>query len=93
MRRAVFIFAVVWLALVGTTVAQDAVPSDILNRTFLIKAGNEGGTAFAVDYESKLYIVTAKHVVAGLPHVDVLQPSRLCGRPAGKISTQLLTFA
>jgi S1-C subfamily serine protease len=79
MRRAVFTFTVVWLALVGTTVAQDAVPSDILNRTFLIKAGNESGTAFAVDYESKLYIVTAKHVVAGLPHVaatfQVMRPT------------------
>lgn len=48
-------------------VAQDAVPMEILARTRFIKVGNEGGTAFSVDYQGKLYLVTARHVAAGLP--------------------------
>jgi hypothetical protein len=47
--------------------AQDAVPSEILGRTLFIKVGDVYGTAFTVDYEGKVYLVTAKHVVAGLP--------------------------
>jgi S1-C subfamily serine protease len=47
--------------------AQDAVPGEILQRTIFIKAGNEAGTGFTVDFKGKLYIVTAKHVVAALP--------------------------
>jgi hypothetical protein len=47
--------------------AQDAVPIEILSRTFFIKVGNEGGTAFTIDYEGKIYLVTARHVVADLP--------------------------
>jgi hypothetical protein len=57
------LFSVTSLALL----AQDAVPGEILQRTILIKAGNSYGTAFAVDYQGKMYLVTARHVVAGLP--------------------------
>jgi S1-C subfamily serine protease len=47
--------------------AQDAVPGEILGRTLFIKSGEEAGTAFKVDYKSKVYLVTARHVVAALP--------------------------
>jgi hypothetical protein len=47
--------------------AQDAVPTEILQRTHLIKVGNELGTAFTIDHKGKVYFVTAKHVAAGLP--------------------------
>jgi len=47
--------------------AQDAVPGEILQRTLFIKSGEEAGTAFTVDYKSKVYLVTARHVVAALP--------------------------
>jgi hypothetical protein len=50
-----------------TALAQDAVPGEILNRTLSIKVGNETGTAFSIDYEGKLYLVTARHVTTGLP--------------------------
>lgn len=50
-----------------TITAQDAVPAEILQRTICIKVGAEMGTAFAVDYQSKLYLITAKHLVGGLP--------------------------
>jgi hypothetical protein len=39
----------------------------MLQRTLFIKAGREVGTAFTIDYQGNLYLVTAKHVVVGLP--------------------------
>ena len=47
--------------------AQDAVPIEILQRTFLIKVGNSTGTAFKLDYKGAIYLVTARHVAAILP--------------------------
>lgn len=44
---------------------HDYMPVEMLYRTLLIKLGNEQGTAFTVEYEGKMYIVTARHVVAG----------------------------
>jgi hypothetical protein len=49
------------------SVAQDAVPTEMLARTLYIKLGNESGTGFLVDYRGKLFLVTARHVVAGVP--------------------------
>ena len=50
--------------------AQDAVPAEILQRTVLIKVGSAYATAFSLDYEGKLYLVTARHVVAALPDTN-----------------------
>ena len=58
--------AALWLSLTSAAVAQDVVPAEILQRTMLIKVGSVEGTAFSIDYEGKLYLVTAKHVVSGL---------------------------
>lgn len=52
---------------VPTASGQDAVPTEILSRTFMIQVGNERGTAFSVDYKGLIYLVTARHMVAGLP--------------------------
>jgi len=48
--------------------AQDAVPGEILSRTVFIKqkGSNGGGSAFTLDYEGKLYLVTARHVIEGI---------------------------
>jgi hypothetical protein len=62
--------AIVFLSLISflcVASAQDAVPTEILQRTIRIAVGNETGTAFAVDYQGKMYLVTARHVVAGVP--------------------------
>jgi hypothetical protein len=69
MRKLTQISIVVWIAFVSALVvlAQDAVPTEILERTIFIKAGTEAGTAFSVDYQGKVYLVTARHVVTGLP--------------------------
>ena len=61
------IVVAVWLSVIPKVDAQDAVPTEILQRTLLIKVGNEGGTAFSIDYRGDLYLVTARHVVAELP--------------------------
>jgi S1-C subfamily serine protease len=58
----------IFLSLVSTVaLAQDAVPMEMLQRTLFIRYGNEQGTGFTVDYRGKIYLVTAKHVVAGVP--------------------------
>ena len=67
MRKLALIGLVLFFSTASTSVAQDAVPGEILNRTVFIKAGNEAGTAFALDYKGKLYLVTARHVIAALP--------------------------
>lgn len=50
--------------------AQDAVPVEMLRRTMLIHVGDDEhgyGTAFQIDYNGKVYVVTARHMVASLP--------------------------
>jgi S1-C subfamily serine protease len=49
--------------------AQDAVPGEILQRTFLVKVGNSTGTAFTIDYRGAVYLLTARHVAASLPEI------------------------
>jgi S1-C subfamily serine protease len=63
--RAAVLFALLFT--VTSTLSQDAVPGEILQRTIFIKSGNEAGTAFAVDHKGSLYLITARHVVAALP--------------------------
>lgn len=67
------------LCLVSTVFGQDAVPGEILQRTIAIKIGNSGGTAFSIDYQEKYYLVTARHVVAGLPIIDAVVQVRHLG--------------
>ncbi|MGB8888513.1 MAG: serine protease [Candidatus Korobacteraceae bacterium] len=67
MRRLALVTFVMLTSLSWNALGQDAVPTEILERTIFIKAGNEEGTAFTVDYQGKMYLLTARHVVAGLP--------------------------
>ena len=67
MRQLTLLTLVAAVVLSSTAPAQDAVPTEMLNRTIFIKYGSESGTAFTVDFKGKLYLVTAKHVVAGAP--------------------------
>jgi hypothetical protein len=55
--------------LASSAVAQDAVPTEMLERTWFIKVGSEAGTAFLLDHQDRIYLVTAKHVVAGVPAI------------------------
>lgn len=69
MRKAAQIAVIIFIPLF-VVLAQDAVPAEIQDRTIFIKVGNEAGTGFLIDYEGKLYLVTARHVAAGLPTRD-----------------------
>ena len=40
--------------------------TNVLQKTFLIMQGNQTGTAFAVEWQGKEYLVTARHVVPAL---------------------------
>ena len=53
-------------------VDRDYFPVEMLNRTFFIKSGDVKGTGFSVDYQGKMYIITARHVVAGVPTRDAI---------------------
>jgi hypothetical protein len=63
-RLLAFTFSILFML---SALAQDAVPGEILGRTFMIHAGNEQATCFTLDYQGKLFLVTARHVVAGMP--------------------------
>lgn len=67
MGRAVSALALALLVSLPTALSsQDAVPQEILARTFLVRIGNEQGTAFGIDHNGLFYLITARHVAAGL---------------------------
>ena len=49
------------------------IPTNVLTSTFHIRWKNSTGTAFALDYIGRHYLVTAKHVVEGIASGDVIQ--------------------
>ena len=71
------LFFLVLFVLVYSAFPQDAVPVEILARTIAIRVGDTQGTAFTIEYEGRLYMVTARHLVAGLPQdhatIQILQ--------------------
>jgi hypothetical protein len=71
--------AAFWMCLASVVLAQDAVPAEILQRTVLIKVGDVEGTAFAIDHRGKIYLVTARHVVEGLPESNATIQVRQTG--------------
>ncbi|SRR5579871_742578 len=68
MRR-LFAIGIVCFSLALSMGAQDAVPNEILSRTWLIRntATNKFGTGFVVDHKGTAFLVTARHMVEGLP--------------------------
>ncbi len=66
-REACLVMSIAVLLLATVAAAQDAVPREILARTFLVRIGNEQGTAFGIDHSGLFYLITARHVAAGLP--------------------------
>ena len=49
------------------------ITSNIIQRTFHIRRGESTGTAFAIDRESKQYLVTARHVIRGIESDSTIQ--------------------
>lgn len=53
--------------------AQLAVSSNVLQRTFQLRFGNEIGTCFTLDIAGRQYLITARHVVAGINKEAVVE--------------------
>jgi hypothetical protein len=72
MMRIIIVGFAAWLAAIGGAVAQDAVPTEMMLRTWFIhpKGGKEAGSAFTLDYKGRIYLITARHVVEGVPATD-----------------------
>ena len=47
--------------------------TNVIYRTFLIRWGDDLGTAFTIDHASKQYLVTARHVVKGIKSGNVIK--------------------
>jgi S1-C subfamily serine protease len=69
----------VWLGVILLVVsigqAQAQVTSNVLRRVLMIRhtASNSFGTAFTLEVEGRQYVITPKHVVAGLKPEDTLE--------------------
>jgi hypothetical protein len=66
-RRIFVVAAGLCFLLAPVLFAQEGLPKEILERTMFIKTPNGTATAFKVDYRGKVYLVTTRHIVAGLP--------------------------
>ena len=47
--------------------------SNVIQRTFLVRHGDSEGTAFAIDWKSRQYLVTARHVTEGVWSGDAIE--------------------
>jgi S1-C subfamily serine protease len=57
--------------LIGIFLSSTAqVQSNALVRVFYIRVGNQMGTAFTMEQDDRQYLVTAKHLVSGLPQKE-----------------------
>ena len=78
-QRSIFSAAVVFLgAVFGTSVIEGRVEAmmvttNVIQRTFHIKWQGGTGTGFVIDYGSREYLVTARHVVEGIESGKVIE--------------------
>jgi hypothetical protein len=49
------------------------ITSNVIHRVFHLKFNNGTGTCFAIDFDNKQYMVTAKHVIRGLKTNDTVE--------------------
>jgi hypothetical protein len=66
------VFAAALIVATSTAAVFAQVTSNVFRRTFLIKYGDEFGTAFTLDVDGRQYLITAKHVVAGMKDADTI---------------------
>ena len=57
----------------GESIGGEMLTNNVAQRTFMIRYGDSGGTAFAVDWKSRQYLVTAKHVTEGISGTDQIR--------------------
>lgn len=48
------------------------ITTNVIQRTFCVRYGTSVGTAFAVDWNSRQYLVSARHVMRGFSSGDTL---------------------
>lgn len=60
------VLAVLALLCLSAGVARAQLTTNVYDRVLMIRIGNNYGTGFALDVDGRQYLVTAKHVVAGL---------------------------
>lgn len=53
--------------------AQLTVSSNVLQRTFQLKFGGQSGSCFTLDVAGRQYLVTARHLVAGIKNEDQVE--------------------
>src|SRR6266849_7198230 len=46
---------------------EGMVPSEVLTRTFCIRAGAKSGTGFTIDVDGRQYLITARHILQQSP--------------------------
>jgi len=61
------VLASMWIAIMPS---QGQVTGNVYTRVFEIKVGGSAGSAFTLDLDGRQYLVTAKHMVAGLKAKD-----------------------
>lgn len=70
-------FGLIWTLCLGSLLMakqsfgdDEMLTTNVIHRTFMIRYGDSGGTAFAVDWKSRQYLVTARHVTGGISGTD-----------------------
>lgn len=67
MKACVLSFACVLLLSLFCCSQSNGVPSDLVRQIFYVKTNEGTGTGFVIEYKQKQFLITAKHVVQGLP--------------------------
>jgi len=52
------------------------ITSNVFRRVLMVQAGNVSGTSFTIDVDGRQYLITAKHLVAGLKADDTIRIRR-----------------
>jgi hypothetical protein len=60
------------LLLVSMQQAQAQITSNVLRRVLMIQVGTTSGSSFTIDVDGRQYLITAKHLVAGLKLEDTI---------------------
>ena len=76
MNRLLFMLLTVAVTTLLLARCQAQVTSNVLERVLLIQGPTLSGTAFTIDVDGRQYLVTAKHMVAGLKDKDTIRIRR-----------------
>lgn len=49
------------------------VTNNVYSRVFQLKVGTKTGTCFVIDVDNKQYLITARHIIDGLEHIESIE--------------------